>query len=277
MLIAHTPAKLHTELDALRTRGGRQQCVSLVTTRGEMHDGHGAVINAARTVGDIIVVAIMPPLGQTETADNLVTADQFQDIAFAERHETDVLYAPVPDPTTRTFATLDVKDLYSGPLHLDAPEATTLLEHVRILSAVQPDIVVWGERNYLEYRAVRQLITDLGLRTQIQCVPTVRHANGVAVSALDDELEEQERETLAILYQTLRNTAHAIRSGATNYSKVENTARIALKGAGFEIQYVKILDDHDLQPAGATTSSFRILCSVSLNSKTITDGLGLTL
>ena len=92
MIIARTASNLAQELDPLRIRGGTHRTVSLVTTRGGFHDGHGAVMNAARTISDVIVVAVAPEPNRKN--GNVVTASEFQDISFLEQHEVDFLYAP---------------------------------------------------------------------------------------------------------------------------------------------------------------------------------------
>ena len=86
MIIARTASKLAQELDPIRYRGGARRCVSLVTTRGNFHDGHGAVMNAAKTVSDIVIVAVVPSPNQDN--GNVVTASEFSDIGFLEHHDS---------------------------------------------------------------------------------------------------------------------------------------------------------------------------------------------
>ena len=270
MLIAHTASKLHSELDRLRFCAGTRRCVSLVTTRGKLHAGHGAVINAAHTVSDLVVVAVYPE--QSHRTDNLVSADEFQDMSFAEQHHADVLYCPQDRSLDDPAVKLNIELESEGHIQRDLLRA-----HLRILNAVQPDIMVWGERNYEEYVAVKQMIAALDIRTQVQCIPTVRHADGRAVSSLDEQTSEAEQRRLSILYETLKDAAHAIKAGAKNFSKVEKTARIALKGAGFEAVRFRILDEEQMRPANPTTTSFRLLTSATINGHTVDDSLGLSL
>lgn len=271
MLIAHTANKLHSELDARRFKAGTRRCVSLVTTHGNLHDGHGAVINAAKTVSDLVVVAIIPH--SPTHSEKLVTATEFQDIGFAERHDADILFSPQEEFLVSPHLKL-TQTACDEAFRL--PEGR-LENHLRIINAVQPDIMVWGERNYIEYAQVRSMIAELGVRTQVQCIPTVRHADGWAVSGLERQFSEQDRARLPLLYETLRDAAHAIRSGARAYAKVEKTARIALKGGGFSVLYFRILDDDTLLPAEASTTSFRIVTRATINDITVEDSLGLSL
>ncbi len=275
MIIARTASKLAQELDPIRHRGGARRCVSLVTTRGNFHDGHGAVMNAARTVSDIVIVAVVPRPDQNN--GNVVTASEFSDIGFLEHHAVDVLYAPAEDALfPRGFDHMfylrppyACGDIDAGP--------HPLTQHLKIINAVQPEIMVWGEKNFIEYFRVRQLISDLDIRTQVQCVPTVRHADGVAVTSAVENMEPELRSQAPILYETLQNVAHAIRTGARNFGKIEKTARLALRGAEFEIDHFSILDESNLAPATDTTTTYRIVGSVKLGGIPVIDSLGLTL
>ncbi len=275
MIIARTATKLIAELDTLRFRGGAQRCVSLVTTRGNFHDGHRAVINAAKTVSDIVVVAIAPEPNQGNS--NVVTASEFQDIAFLEQHEVQVLYAPAEDELFQggfDFMFHVQQPHPCGPLDVGNYRLT---QHLKLINTVQPNIMVWGEKNYIEFHNVRQLINDLDIRTQVQCVPTLRHADGVAVSSVIQSLSIAEREKVTILHATLNNVAHAIRTGARNFEKIEKTGRLALRGADLQIEYFRILDEDNLAPANHKTTSYRIVGRVKLGTRSVTDSLGLTL
>ncbi len=275
MIIARSAANLAHELDAIRFRGGTRRCVSLMSTGGNFHDGHGAVMNAAKTVSDIVVVAIVPEPNQNNS--NVVTASEFQDIAFLEKHHVDVLYVPGEDEMFPGGFELMYQVQQPHPCAEFDAGSYRLTQHLKLINAVQPDIMVWGEKNFLEFHSVRQLISDLNIRTQVQCVPTVRHADGVAVSSTIAAMNQTERDKAPILWETLRNVAHAIRTGARGFEKLEKTARLALRGAGCHVQYFSILDEESLAPASHKTKTYRIVGSVKLGDRLVNDSLGLTL
>jgi pantoate--beta-alanine ligase len=275
MIIARTATHLASELDALRFRNGAQRCVSLVTTRGGFHDGHGTVINAAGTVSDIVVVAVAPEPNQKN--GNVVTASEFQDISYLENHDVDLLFAPAEDELFPQSFDFMVSVQQPHACNIVDVGAYRLTQHLKLINAVNPNIMVWGEKNFVEFHSVRQMITDLDIRTQIQCVPTVRHGDGVAVSSAAESMTAHERATLPILYETLNNVAHAIRTGARTFSKLEKTARLALRGAGLQIEYFKILDEDNLGDATEKTTTYRILGGVKLGNVPVSDSIGLTL
>lgn len=272
MLIAHSVEKLHTELDRLRYAAGTRRCVSLITTHGQLHEGHGAVINAAKTVSDVVVVAIIP---EVETDDRVISANEFHDIGFVEKHGADLLFVLQQDYLLCAESRTQIKVQAPFPEFELDPER--LRTHLCVLNAVQPEIMVWGERNFVEYATMRQLLQDLSLRTQLQCVPTVRHADGVPVATAVEVLAAEDRARLPVQFETLRNASHAIRAGARNWQKVENTARLALKGANFEVDYFRILDESTLQSADDKTAAFRIVTQARINGIPLMDSLGLAL
>jgi len=275
MIIARTAKHLVSVLEPLRVRGGSKTRVSLVNTRGGFHDGHGAVMNAARTVSDIVVVAVAPEPDIDH--GNIITVSEFQDISFLEKHEVDFLYAP----ETEQFFPLGFEFTYSiNQPHVGGDFNVgnyRLTQHLKLINAVQPDVMVWGEKNFIEYQSVRQMISDLDIRTDVQCVPTVRHADGVAVSTAVEAMTSNQRQRVKILNETLQNVAHAIRTGARNFNKIERTARLALRGAKLDVVYFSILDEDHLAAASGKTTTYRIVGSVKLGDSTVTDSLGLTL
>ncbi len=273
MFIEHSPKKLIAELNTLRYRGGSRCCVSLVVTRGNLHDGHGAVMNAAKTVSDLVVVVIVPSNDKVQS--NVVTATEFQDIGFVEQHGTDILYIP-PEDLLYPRGSEQMASLQMPQTCFEQSDSELTL-YLKVINTIQPDIMVWGEKNYIEFHHVRQLVRDLDIRTQMQCIPTVRHANGVAVSAHDNLLNVSENQTAPILFETLRNVAHAIRTGARTFSNLEKTARLALREAGFCVDIFAVLDEDNLQPATNLTTSYRIVGSATMDGIPIEDSLGLTL
>ena len=193
------------------------------------------------------------------------------------QHRADVVYAPTDEtlcPEGRENApqlqmTLPLSDLENDP--------AALIAHLKNINTIQPDLMVWGERNFIEYAQVRRMIDTLALRTQLHCMPTVRHADGRAVSGTDELLNVQQERVVPVIYQTLQNVAHVIRSGGRNYQNIRRTARTALQGAGFEIQYFTILDEQTLAEPADETRSFRFVCRVTLDGIPMVDGMSLKL
>lgn len=289
MLIATTAANLTADLDVKRRQGGARQCVSLVVTSGNLHAGHHALIAAARSLSDIVVVAITPNPRRAE--GNVVSAGQFQDIAFVDQADVDFLYTPSDQDVAylqMSGAQTSAAGKTPGPFSLRIPDgypvcgskksmALALTIYLKFMHTVQPDVIVCGERNYVEYRLLRQLVSDFGVRAQVQCIPTVRERDGLALCTNNGKLTPSQRTQAPVLYQTLTNVAHAIRTGARNFDKLEKTAHIALKGADFHVDSFRIYDDITLCTPRPDSHAFRIIGNTRLGAHYLHDNLGLSL
>ena len=269
MFIAHTKAKLHEELDLLRTRGGVRSTVALVVCRGNFHDGHGAVMNVANTLADLLVVAALPSDDQQD--DNVVSSTEFRDIGFVEKHSADIFYLPnVPSGPYPEISLPGVPEQYRISNEL-------LNNYLCLINDVQPDFMIWGERNFIEFHQVQSLVAAIRVRTQLQCIPTVRHANGAAVTRRDEVWTDQQRESLALIFQTLKDTGDAIRADTNNVEHAAGTGRMVLNKAGLSVTEFAVLDQQDLTPATVKTKSFRIMATVSLDGEEFTDNIGINL
>ena len=272
MQIARSQNKLIQELNTARG-GSTQPRVALVTCKGKCHDGHGAIINAARTLSDFVVVAFIPH--HTHATDNVVSASEFHDIGFVEKHKADLLYLP---STEQLFATG-----FAGSAQIHLPTSIDAQGHysyflttqIKLINLIQPDVVVSGEKQCERNHYLQQAMQDLGLRATLQLIPTVRHANGGIVDHGYDALPDPDK--AGLLYETLKNAAHAISAGARNFNKIENTARVALRGGDIQVKNFSILDNTNFQPAQQDTRDFRLVAEVEVDQVALKDNLRLTL
>ncbi|MEM7100845.1 MAG: pantoate--beta-alanine ligase [Pseudomonadota bacterium] len=276
MIIASTQTHLVQELESLRFCGHARQRVGLVVTKGNCHDGVGAVINAARTLSDVTVVALLPPSSHENSTSNVVTAGEFHDIGFVEQHKANFLYAPQEELCSGEFENstkIDIPSVSDPEKHLSYYLTTRL----KLINLVQPEILICGEKHWDRVQYTRQMLQDLNARTTIQSIPLVRHANGAVVDRAYENLGESDQGRAPVIYTTLQNAAHAIKQGAKNFDKVENTARLALREAGLEAKKLNIVDELTLTAPTSVTTRFRIICEAGLGSTTLHDNLGVAL
>ena len=275
MIIARTQHHLVQELESLRFCGHTKQRIGLVVTKGNCHDGVGAVINAARTLSDVVVVVLLPPTTHDSQTSNVVSAGEFHDIGFIEQHKTTLLYAPQEEqlyPSEFKNSTQILLPLVSDP---DSDHSYYLTTRLKLINLVQPDILVCGEKHWEQVHHTKRMLEDMNSRTTLQSIPIVRHANGAVVDDAYENLTESEQEQTPVIYETLKNAAHAIREGAKNYDKVSNTARLALRESQFEVNRFDIVEEDTLDVPTLDTQRFRIICEVSLGSTILHDNLGL--
>ena len=229
--------------------------VGFVPTMGNLHQGHLALVRRARELADRVVVSIFVNPTQfgpgedydtyprTLDADREALAGEGVDLLFAPAVEA--LYPGGTAATTR----VTVPGVGEGLCADSRPQFFIGVATVvaRLFNLVQPDLAVFGEKDYQQLAVVRQMVRDLCMPVVIEGAPTVREADGLAMSSRNQYLDENERRVAPRLYRTLCETADALRAGDTDYAALEARAAAALAAAGFRPDYVSIRHADSLQ------------------------------
>lgn len=211
-------------IDALRgtlaeaRRGGRR--IALVPTMGALHDGHLALVERARELADVVVVSVfVNPLqfGPSEDLDRY-PRDLDADRALLEEEGVEYVFAPsvaemYPDgPSSTRVAAGKVGSLYEGrsrPGHFDG----MLTVVAKLLSIVQPDVALFGQKDAQQLFLVRRMVRDLDLPVSIEAVETVRESDGLALSSRNRYLDERERRAARTIPHVLEAAASAADRG----------------------------------------------------------------
>jgi pantoate--beta-alanine ligase len=147
----------------------------------------------------------------------------------------------------------------------------------KLLIQCEPDIALFGEKDYQQLVVVRRLSRDLGLKTRIVGVPTVREPDGLALSSRNRYLSVKERAAAPTLYRVLRQSAAEIAAGKPAASVLAR-GRAAIKAAGFALDYLEARDSVTLAPHGETDSqSIRLLVAARLGKTRLIDNLAVKL
>ena len=259
--------------------------VGLVITKGNLHQGHAALIGASLANHDLTVVASYagPNLFFDQQSYQTYPHNVDQDREFLEDFGVDLLFAPSEGELyPRGFDELIKVSLPRlGPVGHHAQEFSYSIELVtlalKLCHIVQPQTLVYGEKHYQQLFYTELLLRDLDLPTSLRRVPVVREADGLAVSTKNQVLTAAERLQAPVLQQTLADMANAIAAGARNFSKIEQTARVALRGAGFKTDYLWVCDADTLQTPDTETRHYRILGAARLGAARLIDNLPLNL
>jgi pantoate--beta-alanine ligase len=184
--------------------------VAVVMTMGALHEGHAALVAAARAQADSVIVTIfVNPLqfGANEDLSRYPrTVDA--DLALLQEHGADVVFTPTPDvvyphePLVRVSAGPlgEVLEGASRPGHFDGVLTVVL----KLLHLTQPDVALFGEKDAQQLAAIRRMVADLDLPVAVVSVPTVREADGLALSSRNRYLSAEERATALVLSQALQ-------------------------------------------------------------------------
>jgi len=232
--------------------------IGLVPTMGALHAGHEALIRAARAENDIVVVSLFVNPAQFDEDADLAAypRDEARDSGLVAAAGADVLFAPSPNeiypPGFQTW--VDVERVSRGlegahrPGHFRGVATVCL----KLFNIVGPQRAYFGQKDAQQVAVIRRLVRDLNLEIEIRSVPTVRDADGLALSSRNARLSPAEREAALALPRAL-----ATRDAAA--------ARAALNG--LDVDYVEIADyDPPVLAAAVRVGSTRLIDNVVLDS-----------
>lgn len=276
MQIIRGKAELRQALSMLREGGGT---VALVPTMGALHAGHIALIAEARQRADHVVASIFVNPTQFGANEDLSRYPRREagDARMLEEAGTAILWAPDVDTMYPNGPEIDVKagpasvglDGDARPGHFDGV-ATVV---ARLFGQVEPDIALFGEKDYQQLLVIRQLVASQGLPIDIVAVPTQRDADGLALSSRNAYLSEEERRSARALPRALGEAAQAIVDGMPITEAIDR-ARDKLAGAGFDpIDYVELRDADTLAPMAAFDRPARLLAAAFLGRTRLIDNL----
>jgi pantoate--beta-alanine ligase len=254
VIVARTIAELHAEpLDGV---------VGLVPTMGALHDGHAALFFAAHEASDVVVASIfVNPAQFSERADlNAYPRDLDADLAFAAAHGVDVVFAPrVDELYPRGFATwVDPAGAAEGLEGAQRPGhfrgvATVC---VKLFNIVRPQLAFFGRKDAQQAVVVKQVVHDLNLSVEIRVVPTVREADGLALSSRNKRLSPDERARALAIPRALE-------------TRDAERARAVLGRAGIDPDYVAVADlDGPTLAIAARVGSTRLIDNILLQGDT---------
>lgn len=267
-----------------RARGEGKR-IGLVPTMGNLHSGHAALVAKATQRLDFVVASIfVNPLqfGPSEDLDKYprtLAADQERLVQAG----CSLLFAPsaaemYPDGMAGQTR-VSVPQLSEGlcgtsrPGHFEG--VATVVS--KLFNMVQPDLAVFGQKDYQQLAVIRALVRDLNMPIQIIGEPTVRAEDGLALSSRNGYLSEEQRAQAPLLYQVLSQVAAQISQGRRDYPLLLDQARQVIAQAGFVPEYLEVRHAVTLRPAKADDRDLVILVAANLGTTRLIDNLHLDL
>jgi pantoate--beta-alanine ligase len=273
-------ASVRAAVSRWRKRGER---VALVPTMGNLHAGHHALVDQARTLADRVVASVFvnpTQFGPNEDLARYPRTPQ-DDAEGLAAHACDLMFMPDVD-TIYPFGSAHayrvtvpaLADVLCGahrPGHFDG--VATVVS--RLFTLVAPDVAVFGEKDFQQLRIIERMTVDLGFDIAIVRSATVREADGLAMSSRNRYLDPGQRARAPAIRASLLAMADGWRSGETA-SVLETAAHHRLSGAGFDVDYVEIRDEARLgRPDGGKRDGFRAFIAARIGPTRLIDNIAL--
>lgn len=246
------------DVSDLRTRIGRWKAagerVALVPTMGNLHDGHMSLVQLARANADRVVVSVFVNPMQ------FAPGEDFESYPRTEQDDRDRLV----DAGVDALFLPDTEEIYPGGTdsvtYVEVPGLSDMLcgrfrdGHFRgvativtkLFNLVDPDVAVFGEKDYQQLQVIRRLAHDLCFAVEVISAPTHREADGLAMSSRNRYLDARERAIAPALFQALRQTAAALAVGIGEFEQLASQGAAMLESAGMRPDYFEILDAETL-------------------------------
>ena len=281
--ICRSVADLRATVAGWRAEGQR---IALVPTMGSLHAGHGALITAARKLADRTIVTIFVNPTQFSPTEDFSTypRDLASDCAKIEAVGANLVFAPelaamYPDgfATAVTIAGPALAGLEDRfrPTHFTG--VATIV--AKLLQQVQPDTALFGEKDFQQLRVIERMVHDLDMPIVIRSIPTVREADGLALSSRNAYLNQEERALAPELHRAMSVCAQAMAQGALVLPSIE-AAIEKIQAAGFLIDYLEARRADTLAPLDpesiAARLPARVLAAARLGTTRLIDNVLIT-
>ena len=249
--------------EVLNARVRAARSIGFVPTMGYLHEGHLSLVDRCRALTDVVVISIyVNPLqfGPNEDLD-AYPRDLTRDLEVAEARGVDLVFAPTddelyPSPPAVVVVPKRLADRLCGlsrPGHFEG----VLTVVAKLFNIVQPDVAVFGHKDFQQSVLVRHMVTNLDLPVRVEVAPTVRDADGLALSSRNEYLSREGRSRALGLSKGLADAVRAFRSGERDAGVLKRRARAAMGGdrAADRVEYVECVSPDELEPVDVASEA----------------------
>ena len=282
MLVINEKEELRQQLDDWRQQGDH---VAIVPTMGNLHAGHLSLVNLAREHAERVVVTVF--VNPTQFGDNEDYSEYprtlLRDTRRLKKSGADLLFAPSVEtvyPFGLDNATMvsvpSLSDSFCGscrPRHFAG--VTTVV--ARLFALVQPDVAVFGQKDFQQHMVIRRMTLDLNVPVNVIAASTVREDDGLAMSSRNQYLTDDERAIAPTLYHTLTSVGEQLQNGQRNYEELETFGNDQLIAAGFKPDYLAIRRALDLGEPDRDCDEIVILAAAHLGRVRLIDNVIVTI
>lgn len=277
MLTHARVADVRTQVAAWHASGAR---VVLVPTMGNLHAGHRALVERGHARGDRVVVSIYVNPTQFGPSEDFARYPRTPDADHALLREAgcDLVFTPSADemyphgPASTVVAVPGLSSILCGafrPGHFEGV-ATVV---AKLFNIVDPDVAIFGEKDYQQLAVIRRMVDDLRLRVTVDAAATVRDPDGLALSSRNQYLTADERLRAPVLYRALCAAAERLADPTAPIAAVEADGRQMLDAHGFRTEYFAVRDAVTLAEPAAGPGSRVVLAAARLGAARLIDNI----
>ncbi len=276
--VVRAPAAMSAWSDAVRGRGQR---IAFVPTMGALHAGHVSLLAAARAHGDVVVLSIFVNPTQFGPKEDLARypRDLDGDLAKAGSVDTSVAFVPeAKDMYPDGYQTyVDVRDISQGLCGGSRPGHFTGVATVvsKLLNIVRPHVALFGEKDFQQLAVIRRMAADLNMPVEIVGQPTIREADGVAMSSRNAYLSTADRARATAIYRGLLAARDLWARGERNGAQLLASARAVVEPGVDRVDYLEIRDAQSLRPLDDVSAPAVILAAAFVGTTRLIDNIRL--
>ncbi len=283
-MLIYNDMKIITEIsemqsiaESLRREG---KTVGFVPTMGFLHEGHLSLMRKARGENHVVVTSIFvnpTQFGPNEDLDRY-PRDAEGDQKKCQSAGADILFVPTaaemyPVKPIVYVTVLGISDILEGAIRPDHFRGVATVV-AKLFDIVKPHRAYFGQKDFQQCVVVKRMVKGLNLPVEVVVLPTVREADGLAMSSRNSYLNAEERRKATVLYRALRAGGELVRAGVHEPDKVRQKMRAELlKEEGVEIDYSEVVDPETLEPAETLRGSVVLLVAARLGSTRLIDNL----
>lgn len=277
MDIIRTVKDMQKRQEAIRLSGKR---IAFVPTMGFLHKGHESLLVEGRKRGDDLVLSIFVNPTQFGPSEDLSTYPRNieGDLAIAEKNGVDAVFLPdsadIYLPGYQTSVNLDLLPGFlcglSRPGHFKG--VATVVS--KLFNIVKPHVAIFGEKDFQQLAVIRRMTMDLNFDIEILGAPTVREADGLAMSSRNAYLSTEQRRTALCLIESLKNARDLVRNGLTNPEEIiRRSSDIIASYPETSVDYLAICDPLTLEPVTVITGQVLFALAVKVGNTRLIDNM----
>jgi pantoate--beta-alanine ligase len=277
MKIITTLSEMQSRAEALIKEG---KAIGFVPTMGFLHEGHLSLMRTARAQNDIVIASIFVNPTQFGPNEDLARypRDAEGDRKKCESAGVDYLFMPearemYPGKSTVFVLVEGISDMLEGSIRPGHFKGVATVV-AKLFHLVKPHKAYFGQKDYQQCAVIKRMVQELNLDVKVVVLPTVREADGLAMSSRNSYLNVEERKVAAVIHRALTTAERLVRSGAKNPAQLKSAIREVLAEVrGIMIDYIEIADPETLAPREGAGTPVVLLVAVRIGQTRLIDNL----